>query len=130
MSDQAAADEFAKRFAAYWSHPTLDGLSTLLRDDVRLVAPLTPTTEGLEDGRQTFGGLLELIPDLTAQVHRWGPHPDGCFIEFTLSGTLNGEPVAWRAVDSFVLDGDGLARERVSFFDPTTLLAQAGGAAV
>lgn len=130
MGDQAAADEFAKRFAEYWSAPTLAGLSTLLRDDVRLVAPLTPTTVGLEDGLQTFGGILELIPDLTGQVHRWGPHPEGCFIEFTLSGTLSGEPIAWRAVDSFVLDADGMARERISFFDPTALLAQAGGAAV
>ena len=130
MSDQAAADEFAKRFAEYWSAPTVAGLGRLLRDDVRLVAPLTPTTVGLDDGGQTIGGLIELIPDITAQVHRWGPHPDGCFIEFTLSGTLNGEPIAWRAVDSFVLDDQGMAAERVSFFDPTLLLAQAGGAAV
>ena len=128
MSDQDAADEFAKRFAEYWSKPTVAGLKGLLRDDVRLAAPLTPTTEGLEDGGRTIGGLLELIPDITAQVHRWGPHPDGCFIEFTLQGTLNGEPVAWRAVDSFLLDDDGMAIERVSFFDPSPLLAQAGGA--
>ena len=130
MSDHAAADAFATRFAEYWSHPTVAGLAALLTDDVRLVAPLTPTTEGLEDGGQTIAGLLELIPDLTAQVHRWGPHPDGCFIEFTLRGTLNGEPIAWPAVDSFVLEADGRASERVSYFDPTALLAQAGGAAV
>jgi hypothetical protein len=130
MSDRAAADDFAKRFAEYWSAPTLEGLRALLREDVRLVAPLTPTTVGLADGFQTFGGILELIPDITGQVHRWGPHPDGCFIEFTLSGTLNGDPISWRAVDSFVLDDAGMACERVSFFDPTPLLAQAGGAAV
>jgi hypothetical protein len=130
MTDQVAADGFAKRFAEYWSHPTVEGLRAILRDDVRLVAPLTPTTESLDEAGQTFAGMFELIPDLTAQVHRWGPHPDGCFIEFTLSGTLNGEPVAWRAVDSFMLDDQGMAAERVSFFDPTPLLAQAGGAAV
>jgi hypothetical protein len=128
MSSQAQADDFAHRFAVYWSAPTVEGLDALLRPDVRLVAPLTPTTKGLDDGRQSIAGLLEAIPDLTAQVHRWGPHPDGCFIEFTLSGTLNGTPISWRAVDSFEIDADGMAAERVSFFDPTPLLAQANGA--
>lgn len=127
MSTQAEADDFARRFAAYWSAPTVEGLGTLLRSDVRLAAPLTPTTSGLEEGGETMAGLFEAIPDLTGQVHRWGPHPDGCFIEFTLRGTLNGAPIAWRAVDSFELDADGLASERVSFFDPAPLLAQANG---
>jgi hypothetical protein len=128
MSTQAEADDFARRYATYWSAPTVAGLDALLGPDVRLVAPLTPITKGLADGRQTIGGLLEAIPDLTAQVHRWGPHPDGCFIEFTLSGTLNGAQISWRAVDSFEIDADGMATERVSFFDPTALLAQANGA--
>jgi hypothetical protein len=129
MSTQAEADDFARRFAEYWSTPTTDGLSGLLRDDVRLAAPLTPTTENLDDGRLTMAGLFELIPDITGQVHRWGPHPDGLFIEFTLRGTLNGGPVSWRAVDSFELDDAGMASERVSYFDPTPLLAQSNGAA-
>ena len=128
MSTQAEADDFARRFAAYWSAPTVEGLAALLTEEVHLVAPLTPPTKGLEDGRQTMAGLFELIPDLTAQVHRWGPHPTGCFIEFTLSGTLDGAPVSWRAVDAFELDDAGMATERVSFFDPTPLLAQASGA--
>ena len=127
MSTQAEADDFARRFAAYWSAPTIAGLSTLLRPDVRLAAPLMPTTDGLEEGGATMGGLFEAIPDLTGQVHRWGPHPDGCFIEFTLRGTLDGAPISWRAIDSFLLDAEGLASERVSFFDPSPLLAQANG---
>ncbi len=130
MSTQAEADDFARRFAAYWSRPTLDGLDALLRPDVRLAAPLTPTTDGLADGKQTIGGLLELIPDITGTVHRWGPHADGMFVEFTLSGTLNGEPVSWRAIDSFELDDQGMARERVSYFDPAPILAQANGVAL
>ena len=127
MSTQAEADDFAHRFATYWSKPTVEGLDALLRPDVRLAAPRTPTTNGRDEGRQTMAGLFELIPDLTGKVHRWGPHPDGCFIEFTLSGTLNGAPIAWRAIDAFELDADGMASERVSFFDPTALLAAAAG---
>ena len=56
MSDQAAADDFAKRFAEYWSHPTVEGLRAILRDDVRLVAPLTPTTESLEEAARPSPG--------------------------------------------------------------------------
>ncbi len=130
MCTQAEADEFAARFAAYWAKPTVPGLAGLLREDVRLAAPMTPTTENLADGGQTIAGLLELIPDITGTVHRWGPHPEGMFIEFTLAGTLNGQPVAWRAVDSFEIDDSGMARERVSFFDPAPILAIANSAAI
>lgn len=125
--DQAAADEFAHRFATYWQAPTPAGLGSLLADDVRLVTPLMPTSDGIDAAREAFAGMFELLPDLTGQVHRWGPHPDGCFIEFTLRGTLNGAPVAWRVVDSFDVAAGGLATKRVSFFDPTALLAAANG---
>jgi hypothetical protein len=125
MASQVEADDFARRFAEYWSKPTVEGLKALLRDDVRLAAPGTPTTENLVDGGQIMGGLFELMPDLTGQVHRWGPHGEGLFIEFTLSGTLNGVAVSWRAIDSFELDEHGMAKERVSYFDPAPILAAA-----
>jgi hypothetical protein len=126
--DQAAADEFVRRFAKYWQAPTRAGLGELLADDVRLVTPLMPTTEGLDAAQEAFAGMFELIPDLTGQVHRWGPHADGCFIEFTLRGTLNGAPISWRAIDAFDVEPGGRATRRVSYFDPTPLLAAANGA--
>lgn len=119
--DQAAADEFVHRFATYWQAPKPQDLHTILAEDVRLVTPRMPTTDGLHAAVEGFTGLFELIPDLTAQVHRWGPHADGVFIEFTLSGTLGGGPVSWRAVDSFDVGPDGLATKRVSFFDPAPI---------
>jgi hypothetical protein len=42
------------------------------------------------------------------------------FIEFTLAGTFGGRPIEWDAVDRFVLR-DGLALERVSYFDSMPL---------
>lgn len=113
----AMAADFARRFAEYWSAPTPDRLSMVLAERVRLLAPMTPITDTLDDGRRTFAGLLELIPDLTGEVHRWGPTADGVLIEFTLSGSAGGAPISWRAVDRFVLGEDGLATERVSYFD-------------
>lgn len=119
--DQAAADEFVQRFATYWQSPDPQSLDTILAEDVRLVTPRMPTTDGLAAAVEGFTGLFELIPDLTGQVHRWGPHADGVFIEFTLSGTVGGGPLSWRAVDSFEVGPDGLATKRVSFFDPAPI---------
>lgn len=127
--DQAAADEFVQRFATYWQSPDPQSLRTLLAEDVRLVTPRMPTTDGLAAAIEGFTGLFELIPDLTGQVHRWGPHADGVFIEFTLSGTLGGGPVSWRAVDSFDVGPDGLATKRISFFDPAPIAEAANSGA-
>lgn len=119
MSDAA---DFVERFRAYWRAPSVAGLETLLAPDVRLVAPMTPTTHTLEEGKRAFAGILALTPDLTGDVHRWGASDDGVLIEFTLSGSVAGTPVSWRAVDHIVLGDDGLARERVSYFDSTPLI--------
>jgi hypothetical protein len=112
-----AATDFARRFAEFWADPDPGRLDAILAERVRLVAPMTPTTHTLEEGRRTFVGLFELIPDLHGEVHRWGATADGVLIEFTLSGTVGGRPISWRAVDRFVLGENGLATERVSYFD-------------
>ncbi|MDX6608957.1 MAG: hypothetical protein QOF85_882 [Solirubrobacterales bacterium] len=121
---EAAAD-FAARFADYWRAPTPKRLSLVLSDRVRLIAPMTPVTDTLAEGQRAFAGLFELIPDLTGEMHRWGATADGVLIEFTLSGTAGGKPISWSAVDRFVLGGDGLATERVTYFDsmPVALAA-------
>jgi SnoaL-like domain len=114
---QAAAADFAHRFAEYWRAPTPNGLDAVLAERTRLVAPMTPTTHTLEEGKRAFAELFELIEGMTAEVHRWGATEDGVLIEFTISGTAAGKPISWRAVDRFVLGEDGLATERVSYFD-------------
>lgn len=121
MTEEAAAD-FARRFQEFWAAPSPPRLDALLADPVHLVAPLTPSTDTLEDGRRTFAALLGAIPDLTGEVHRWGATADGVLIEFTLSGTAGGGSIAWHAVDRFVLGDDGLATERISYFDPAPIL--------
>jgi hypothetical protein len=116
VGDAAAAD-FARRFAEYWRAPTPQGLGTVLAEQVRLVAPMTPVTHTLAEGQRAFAGLFELVTGLTAEMRRWGATADGVLIEFTLSGTAGGKPISWHAVDRFVLGEDGLATERVSYFD-------------
>lgn len=118
MSDAA---EFVERFRSYWRAPTPRGLEQVLAPRTRLVAPLTATTHTREEGMRAFAALFELVQDMSAEVHRWGPTEDGVLIEFTVTGTTGGGPISWHAVDRFVLGEDGLATERVSYFDSAPL---------
>ena len=72
--------------------------------------------------KRAFADLFELIPDMTAEVHRWGATADGVLIEFTVRGTAGGSPISWQAVDRFVLNEDGLATERFTYFDSLPLV--------
>jgi hypothetical protein len=116
MNPDGAAD-FVKRFTEFWQAPAPERLDTVLASDARLSAPMVPTTYGLEAGKQAFADLFDLIPDMTTEVHRWGATSDGVLIEFTARGTSGGAPVSWQSVDRFVLDENGLATERFTYFD-------------
>lgn len=120
--DQGRAADFVNRFTEFWRAPVPERLDTVLAPDARLHAPMTPTTHGLEEGKRSFAELFELIPDMTAEVHRWGATSDGVLIEFTVRGTAGGRPVSWQSVDRFVLDESGLATERVTYFDSMPLV--------
>jgi len=115
------ASSFAARFAEAWNAPTPDRLVALLTDDVVLVQPLGPTTNGAEAARQGLARLLSWIPDLRADVHdHWGDERR-VVIEFDLVGTVGGRPLRWRVVDIFELR-DGLGSRRRAHFDPTPLI--------
>jgi hypothetical protein len=120
--DESNAEGFVRRFEEFWRAPAPERLDTVLAERVRLSAPMVPTTHTLAEGKQAFADLFELIPDMTAEVHRWGATEDGVLIEFTASGTAGGGPVSWRAVDRFTLGEDGLATERATYFDSLPLV--------
>jgi hypothetical protein len=119
---EAGAEDFVNRFAEYWRAPTPERLDMVLAPDVRLVTPITPETHGLEAGKRAFAEVFELIDGMTGEVHRWGATSDGVLIEFTLTGTAGGGPISWDAVDRFVIGPDGLATERITYFDPIPLI--------
>jgi ketosteroid isomerase-like protein len=114
---QAGAAEFVRRFEGAWATSKVEALLELLTEDVVLVQPGMPSTEGKEAARKVFARLLRLIPDLHVEVHRWAARDEVVFIEFTLVGTFGGREVSWPAVDRFLIR-DGLAAERLSYFDP------------
>lgn len=118
----AAAADFVRRFEDFWSAPTPERLDMVLAPDARLSAPLIPTTQGIEAARRSFADLFELIGDMSVEVHRWGATTDGVLIEFTVHGVAGGSPVSWESVDRFVLNEDGLASERFTYFDSLPLV--------
>ncbi len=116
------AADFVRRFEEFWRSPQVERLDTLFAEQVRLAAPMVPSTKSLSAGKQAFRDLFDLIPDLRAEVDRWGATADGVLIEFTVSGTAGGGSISWRGVDRFTLGDDGLAIERQTYFDSLPLV--------
>jgi ketosteroid isomerase-like protein len=114
---EPSAAAFVARFAEAWSTCDPERLLELLTDDVVLRQPAMPDTHGKAAAREAFTRLFRAFPDLHAIVHRWGANGDVVFIEFTLAATFGGRELSWPAVDRFQLR-DGLAAERVNYFDP------------
>lgn len=121
IMSKRSAEEFAHAFERFWGAPSVDALDDILAEDVILRQPMAPTSRGLTDGKRAFSRIFIAIPDLRAVVDRWAATQDGVLIEFRLKGTVGGRPLEWPVVDRFVLP-DGLAIERVSYFDPAPLL--------
>ena len=119
----SGAAVFVDRFAAAWSTCDPERLLELLTDDVVLRQPGLPDTQGKAAARDAFSRLFRAFPDLHAIVHRWAANGDVVFIEFTLATTFGGRELSWPAVDRFLLR-DGLAAERVNYFDARRFLIE------
>jgi ketosteroid isomerase-like protein len=121
--DEEFAIRFAERFAETWRTPDLAKHEALWSDDIVLIQPMMGALRGKQACRGSFQRLFALVPDLHADVHRVGHGKHEVFIEFTLSGTYGGKPIAWDAVDRFTFT-NGLVAERVSYFDSTPLIGK------
>ena len=119
--DEEFAARFAARFAETWRTPDLAKHEALWSDDIVLTQPMMGTLRGKRACRTAFQRLFALVPDLHADVHTVGHGVREVFIEFTLSGTYGGKPIAWHAVYRFTFT-DGLIAERVSYFDSAPLM--------
>jgi ketosteroid isomerase-like protein len=121
--DEQFAAQFAETFAEVWRRPDLAKHEAVWSDDIVLIQPMMGTLRGKQACRESFQRLFALVPDLTATVHRVGHGKKEVFVEFTLSGTYGGKPIAWDAVDRFTFT-NGLIAERVSYFDSAPLMAR------
>jgi len=119
--DSAFAAQFAAQFADTWRTTDLAKHEALWSEDIVLTQPMMGTLRGKPACREAFQRLFTLVPDLHADVHTVGHGEKQIYIEFTLSGTYGGKPIAWDAVDRFTFT-NGLIAERVSYFDATPLV--------
>ncbi len=124
--DGQFAARFAEQFADTWRTPDLAKHEALWSDEIVLTQPMMGTLRGKQACRESFQRLFALMPDLHADVHRVGHGSHEVFIEFTLSGTYGGKPIAWDAVDRFTFT-NGLIAERVSYFDSAPLIGKLVG---
>jgi ketosteroid isomerase-like protein len=124
--DEEFAAGFARRFTEAWRTPDLAKHEALWSDGIVLTQPMMGTLRGKRACRMAFQRLFALVPDLHADVRAVGHGSREVFIEFTLSGTYGGKPIAWDAVDRFTFT-DGLIAERVSYFDSAPLVLKLAG---
>ena len=117
------AADFVRRFEAAWAESNADAIVDVLADEVVLRQPLMPEITGRAAAHEVFTRLFRSFPGLTATVHRWAVDGDVIYIDFTLHGELGGRMLSWPAIDRFVVR-DGLAVERVSYFDGGRLLLE------
>jgi len=87
-----------------------------------MMQPLLPPARGHDGFAAFFELLFGAIPDLHGTVREWRPTDDGVEIDFTLHGTLGGQPFELPTTDRIVLR-EGRVLERHAKTDPAALVA-------
>ncbi|WP_367897676.1 nuclear transport factor 2 family protein [Leptospira sp. WS58.C1] len=119
--------EWLENFIRFWAAPQsrFELLRSLFAENIKLIAPGTPTVRGLRRALMLFEKTFQEMPDLHATIHRYAFRDDILFIEMTFMATIAGESFAWDNIDRFLL-ANGKALERKAFFDPTELQRRIG----
>lgn len=114
--------QFAQRFAEAWAQPTPERLVALLHDDVVLRQPHLPAIRGKTAAQREMRRLLHWLPELHGIVDRTAGDDRVLYIEWRMKRSRSSRD-AVPAVDRFFLR-DGLAAERVVYFDQLRLMRQ------
>jgi hypothetical protein len=121
MNTRSGAEQFVAMFAEFWRRPSPQQLPELLHTDVVLVQPLAPRTVGIEAAQAQFERLFRSLPGLTADIDHWRGDEDMVFIEFRLRACIGRDVLEWPNVNRLRLR-DGMASERITYFDPLAVL--------
>lgn len=117
MPHPASAHPFIETFRGIWAAPTLDGLMSTLREDVRLIQPLSPVLEGKPAARLAFRRILHQFPGLRGEVKGGLGEGNLVFIDWIMIAPVGGHDIRIPVIDKFTLQ-DGMVKERVAYFDP------------
>lgn len=89
--------------------------------DTEFIQPMLRDGVGADRWREEVGRLIDLLPDVRADVRSWAAHEDAMFLEIEFTATLGGRPFGWKAVDRLTITPDGHLLRRQSFFDSAPL---------
>lgn len=119
---RGAEDEFIAGFTAGWNAPTPERLAALLHEDVVLYQPNKPPIRGRAAALADFRRLFTFLPGLRGDIDRACGADGVVFIEWRMQFPIGRRGLELAAVDRFLLR-DGLAIERVVYFDQLPLIA-------
>jgi hypothetical protein len=120
-SRDAAA--FVARFTEMWKDPQPDSFADLFDDEGTLFHPTMPAPISRGEVPGYVRRLKTIVPDLSLKVLSWASAGDVVLIEWTLSGTYDGERISVDGADRFTLRGVR-AIEGVAYFDTAALWAR------
>ena len=112
---------FSERFAQAWRQPSAQGLAELLTDDVVLYQPQLPPIRGKAAAIAEFERLFAWLPGTYSETRHWREDETVALIEHVLHFPAGKGYIRIPAVDRFILE-DGLAKERVVYFDQMRLI--------
>ncbi len=111
---------FIQTFRDIWSRPTLDDLMAPLCEDVTLIQPLSKPLYGKTAARSAFRKILTRFPGLLGDVHGGQGSGDIVFIDWTMVVPVGRNEHRLPVIDKVTLQ-EGLVKERVAYFDPSSL---------
>ncbi|MEE2732116.1 MAG: nuclear transport factor 2 family protein [Pseudomonadota bacterium] len=113
---------FSERFAQAWREPTPQKLAELLAEDVVLYQPHLPPIRGKAAAVAEFTRLFEWLPGTFSETRNSRENEELALIEHVLHFPVGKSYIKVPAVDRFILK-DGLANERVVYFDQIRLIS-------
>jgi hypothetical protein len=118
---RSQAERFVSGFQAGWSAPHPHAWDDLFTTDAVFEQPLLSSGRGLALFHREFARLFTFLPDMKAQVVRWGLAEDAVLIELACTATVAGRPLRFVVVDRCVLDDNGLCTRRTTYMNPIPL---------
>lgn len=116
MVTEVDPEAFVRRFAEVWRTPEPDTFAGLWADTGTLFHPTMAAPIPHTEIPAYVDRIKRAVPDISLRVLNWASVDDRVLIEWEITGTFGGAPVAWRGADRFTLRGDR-AVEGVAYFD-------------
>lgn len=113
MSD---AERFVQKFTDVWGAKDPDRYPELFHPEGKLLHPDMKEPLTIDKLPAYIRQILRAMPGLKLVPTDWAAKGETVFIEWTMSGTINGQFVEWRGADRFDLRGDR-AIYGVAYFD-------------